>query len=664
MRFDIEEKNKDDFSPNNNNNIEYTNNFSDIIFCSINFLKFYNDILSKKIYSELFITNFIDLCNLCCSSGLIYSTILIDIKNNSNIKKSTLELILDTCFTYLNLCAKKYDSTKESNETLETISKGHLCIYNFLDFLLQKDENDSKNITKFYSIFYINDYFRYLESKYPKDGKKKLKKDDIYNEFKYEFNNMQDAEDFFPKKNKFNLNFSTYFILKCVGYNKLLNELSRDLSQNERNKEKNCFKYDDLLNLILQVINKNYKEQKILYNSKAKNFFFPKSLSTPFKYYLDIKARIEFNIKKNNYSEIDNFIINEIFTNDYINTLFLMNSGMCLDIKNDEKFESETKRLNKKHNSYKILLTNTESNNTKSPNTYNNNDYNIQKNIFSGTTPEGSDSDILSEKNIRKNLDVGSDFVLKIEENNGQNEKSKNKIFEDISTNDTLSYKDKNEKINKNLLNLNNTKTINKRKASNISFISNISNESNSIGNIGNNVPYINFFFQPDEYLLRNSKKQLMMSIFSIYFFESFFENESFKLMKNYYIKNYTGIQSSTKVLNFPSKVKIFNNGLEPYLFIKSYSTFFETKIFRISHNYFYDYINKNKIHISEPIILYKKILPEFILEDKFDKKCELIRLDVGYFGHIIGSKNINSNFIIFEKQKYKFYEEIEELKK
>jgi hypothetical protein len=224
-----------------------------------------------------------------------------------------------------------------------------------LEFLLKKDENDSKNITKFYSIFYINDYFRYLESKYPKDGKKKLKKDDIYNEFKYEFNNMQDAEGFFPKNNKFNLNFSTYFILKCVGYNKLLTELSRNLSQNERNKEKNCFKYDDLLNLIMQVVNKNYKEQKLLFKSKGKNMFFPKPLNTPFKHYFDIKTRIEFNIKKNNYSEIDNFILNEIFNKDYINTLFLMNSGMCFDIKKDDKYESEKKGIYKKYNSSKFI---------------------------------------------------------------------------------------------------------------------------------------------------------------------------------------------------------------------------------------------------------------------------------------------------------------------
>ena len=662
MRFDIEEKNKDDFSPNIN--IEYTNNFSDIIFCSINFLKFYNNILSKKIYSELFITNFIDLCNLCLNSGLIYSTILIDIKKNPIIKKTTLELILDTCFIYLNLCAEKYNIAQQNEETLETILKGQLCIYNFLEFLLQRDENKSKNITKFYSIFYINDHFRYLTSKYPKEGKKKPKDDEIYNEFKYEFNNMQDAEGFFPKNNKFNLNFSTYFILKCVGYNKLLTELSRNLSQNERNKEKNCFKYDDLLNLIMQVVNKNYKEQKLLFKSKGKNMFFPKPLNTPFKHYFDIKTRIEFNIKKNNYSEIDNFILNEIFNKDYINTLFLMNSGMCFDIKKDEKHESEKKGIYKKYNSSKFILTNIESNNTNSPNTYNSNDYNIQKNLLSGTTPDGSDSDILSEKNNRKNTEEINDFVLKLEEDTGQNEKSKNKIFEDISTNDTLSYKDKNDKINKNLFILNNTKTFNKRKISNVSFISNISNGSNSNGNVDNNVPYINYFFQPDEYLLRNSKKQLMMSVFSIYFCESFFENESFKLMKNYYIKNFTGIQNSTKLLNYPSKLKIFNNGLEPYLFVKPYSSFFETKIFQISHNYFYDYISKNNIPITEPIILYKKILPEFIFEDKFEKKCELIRLDVGYFGHIIGSKNINSNFIIFEKQKYKFYEEIEELKK
>ena len=42
-----------------------------------------------------------------------------------------------------------------------------------------------------------------------------------------------------------------------------------------------------------------------------------------------------------------------------------------------------------------------------------------------------------------------------------------------------------------------------------------------------------------------------------------------------------------------------------------------------------------------EPIVLYKKNIPNFYFENKFDKKCELIKIDHSYYGHIIGSRNV-----------------------
>ena len=51
-------------------------------------------------------------------------------------------MILDICFIYLNLCARKYlEKNEQDDNYLETISKGQLCIYNFLEYLLLKDEN-------------------------------------------------------------------------------------------------------------------------------------------------------------------------------------------------------------------------------------------------------------------------------------------------------------------------------------------------------------------------------------------------------------------------------------------------------------------------------------------------------------------------------------------
>ena len=170
-----------------------------------------------------------------------------------------------------------------------------------------------------------------------------------------------------------------------------------------------------------------------------------------------------------------------------------------------------------------------------------------------------------------------------------------------------------------------------------------------------NKSTYINYFNEPDECYIKNAKKELMMNIFSIYFFDIFFNNENFKLMKNYYLQNFEGIQISTKLLDYPTKIKNFNNGLEPNLFLKPFSLFFTNKIFPITHKYYYKYMINNNVAQYEPIILYEKKLSEFYFKDKFDKKCELIKINHCYFGHIIGSKNIN--YIIFEQQKYDFYE-------
>ena len=67
-----------------------------------------------------------------------------------------------------------------------------------------------------------------------------------------------------------------------------------------------------------------------------------------------------------------------------------------------------------------------------------------------------------------------------------------------------------------------------------------------------------------DDYYIYNIKKDIMNNIFSIYFIDTFFYNNLFKRMKIYYLNNYTNAEPKTKVLNFPSKIKRFNNGLNP----------------------------------------------------------------------------------------------------
>ena len=102
MNASFEEDKRENSLTQNNVNIDYNSKFLDLVCCTINFLKFYHNIFFKNIYPEKYIDNFISLCYKCYNSGLIYSTILIQIEENSDVKKTALEIILDICIFYIN----------------------------------------------------------------------------------------------------------------------------------------------------------------------------------------------------------------------------------------------------------------------------------------------------------------------------------------------------------------------------------------------------------------------------------------------------------------------------------------------------------------------------------------------------------------------------------
>ena len=56
------------------------------------------------------------------------------------------------------------NSNKQNDINKETILKEQTSIYCFLEYLFNIEENNSKQIKKRETIFYINDYFRYLSS--------------------------------------------------------------------------------------------------------------------------------------------------------------------------------------------------------------------------------------------------------------------------------------------------------------------------------------------------------------------------------------------------------------------------------------------------------------------------------------------------------------------
>ena len=159
---EMDTKNGNYIKTNDDNNGVFT---IDTIYCLIYFIKFYNDILFKKLYDEKYINNFINICKLCCTSCLINSNILVEIGDCS---KTILEIILDICIYYVSFSTKLFlnpSSFKEINFLKrENVKNEHLAILHFLNDLFydKKKDDENKEKIKKNSIFYNNDYLIFL----------------------------------------------------------------------------------------------------------------------------------------------------------------------------------------------------------------------------------------------------------------------------------------------------------------------------------------------------------------------------------------------------------------------------------------------------------------------------------------------------------------------
>lgn len=581
-----------------------------VIYCLINFLKFYNSILFKKIYSKRYIENFINLCEIIYKSSLIYSNILINADFGRT--KTLVEIILDICICYINLTSKELLEKLLDEEYKNTLIEELNIIHNFIKKLFIKN----------YTIFFINDYFRFLSLKYPLD-KKKPKNEKIYIELISEFNKYQYIDKVLSNEKKFNFNFTTFFILKCNGYRKILQEIFI-------NESKEIMTFNEILALIIKGINRMYTEHEMLYK-KDRKFFFIKQ-NTSFSIYTEIKKEIEKNLNKNynDYNEIDLLILNNVFNENFENVYNNIFSGQCTNecFLTPKHKHSDTDLNDVRYYPHSQSSTNLKdliSKSQKMPRTYSDDNNKMKKKNLKMTSSYAEEED-----NFELQLNIEETPPSEIYE-----EKVSPNRKETLASTSSFNDNFDSEKKSKNNRNL----------------------TESSIETVNiNNINFVNYFNEPDEQYLKNPKKELMMTVFSIYFLDAFFNNEEFKLMKSYYLEKLSGIQISTKLLDYPTKIKNFKNGIEPCLFLKPYSSFFLNKTFPITHEYFYKYLKENNVQKFEPIILYKKI-PEFNLEDKFERKCELIKINRGYFGHIIGYKNVN--YMIFEQQKfYKDYSE------
>ena len=173
------------------------------------------------------------------------------------------------------------------------------------------------------------------------------------------------------------------------------------------------------------------------------------------------------------------------------------------------------------------------------------------------------------------------------------------------------------------------------------------------------NIDNINCFFdQYDEMYLKNPKKELMNTIFAYNFQKSLFNNTIFKRLKAYYLNNFKA-EDYTKVLNYPSKMKHYKNGIEPPKFLKYNKSFYVSKVFPITHDYFYDYMLKNNL-IGDSIILFKNKLkvPNINIQKEsndFDYNCDLIAIDHSFYGHLINSHE--NKYLIFQEKIFRLYD-------
>ena len=229
-------------------------------------------------------------------------------------------------------------------------------------------------------------------------------------------------------------------------------------------------------------------------------------------------------------------------------------------------------------------------------------------------TPNKNNEIILSSEIYKE---PGGDFIFVNEKN--------------IKNNEILDYKyEINEQINE---------SFNEQ----IEILKNLINKSHFKNNLD----------KLDKFSSINPKKEFMKTIFAPFFSDSFFENETFKKMKMLYLNTIDQSNPDTKLFNYPSKLKNFVNGLESSYFLKDNNKFFISKIFPITHRYFYDYMLKHHIY-DESIILLK---PNLSFEEKegndksntFD--CELVKTDKTYYGQIINSEK--ERLLFFTSKKY-----------
>ena len=682
----------------------------DTIFCIINFIKFYNNIIFNEnlfnlICDEKYIQNFINICLFAHKTCLINSNILIEVKISAQkITKTIVEIIFDNCFYFMihsNLDIKNVD--KESSSI--KITRCQEIIYNFVDKVAIKkyiNKKKGKISNDRYSIFYINDYFRFLNSlQLEKKSKqyKNLEDDDFYKSNICEFMFYPKINKLLTNENKFECNFTTFFFMKISGYKQLISDFLVSIENDEKN-SKICSLLMKLIDISHYLLNEHVELLE-----KNKEFFFKSTKNkTSFEKYNTVKSLVYDCIKKNSLSEVDAYIKSIIFKEkeDYEKIYLTVYSGQCKILNKKASFSifnffsnNSLPEVDQNQKDSELLKKNLEANKMQSsdnltmntpfpfplPQINNLNNTNNSPKSFSGCSKNSDDNSqnddssedeklkLNIEEDIEINIDNSNHYSSKksdtiknendsekknIENNNDLNtdendslpplaQSISSPIFDRRKSGKDMSLKSANS-ISENSENLIKSNKIYKLR--NDSKISQFSEVFKDIDIINSHLCYFDI---PDECYIFNAKKEFMSNIFALNFIDYFYKNQLFIKMKYYYLQNLKGAKRKNKFFDFPSKIKNFNNGLEPCLFLKPFKNFFRNIAFSITHEYFHKRIIDDKLSI-ENIFLHQKELPDF---NYTIFSCELIKIDQEYYGDIIADEK--QNFLIFKEKVFDY---------
>ena len=175
-------------------------------------------------------------------------------------------------------------------------------------------------------------------------------------------------------------------------------------------------------------------------------------------------------------------------------------------------------------------------------------------------------------------------------------------------------------------------------------------------------------------------KRDLLLTESSIYFSDIYYKDKNFSNIKKYFKYTYENnvkriLENKIEKFNYPIKVKNYSNNkyAYPHIFLKPYTSFYNSDSFEISHPYFKrESIKKPSFPYLFPHFnLYKDILENFISEQiYFNKECEaIIKTDIicgniilkEHYLYFINNNEIKNNY--GKKIEYLFCSLVDDIK-